>query len=133
MICRIRPVYCKYSISHNFSTGIVMLSKILNSLSSLTSQKNESNTPDITPDFEDLALYYRTTCPFCRFVMSFMKSNNIVLDMRNITTEQTHLDALVQQGGKRQVPCLRIRNEHGDKWLYESADITDYLEKRLSR
>ena len=38
---------------------------------------------------------------------------------------------MIEQGGKRQVPCLRISNEDGKvEWLYESKDIKHYLEQR---
>lgn len=107
-----------------------MLNKILHSFSEIFSTNEEKVAPPVTSGFEDLSLYYRATCPFCRYVMSFMKANDIVLDMRNITAGQHHLEELVRHGGKRQVPCLRIAQADGDKWLYESADIAEYLQKR---
>jgi glutathione S-transferase len=38
---------------------------------------------------------------------------------------------LIEQGGKRQVPCLRITKEDGEvEWLYESKEIRRYLQER---
>ncbi|MXY52559.1 MAG: glutathione S-transferase domain-containing protein, partial [Gammaproteobacteria bacterium] len=30
------------------------------------------------------------------------------------------------------VPCLRIESAAGTRWMYESADIIDYLDSRLA-
>ena len=39
---------------------------------------------------------------------------------------------LTQKGGKRQVPCLRIKESDGsERWLYESKAIIQYLETRF--
>lgn len=40
-----------------------------------------------------------------------------------------YAEELIKQGGKRQVPCLRIEQGSKVKWLYESADIVAYIEK----
>jgi glutathione S-transferase len=34
---------------------------------------------------------------------------------------------LVNQGGKLQVPCLRIEKDGKVEWLYESSSIINYL------
>ena len=40
---------------------------------------------------------------------------------------------LIAGGGKSQVPCLRIEDEHGNvRWMYESIDIIKYLKSELS-
>lgn len=44
------------------------------------------------------------------------------------TTEAVNHKALVQGGGKGQVPCLRIEDESGSvSWMYESGDILRYI------
>jgi len=35
---------------------------------------------------------------------------------------------LIEGGGRGTVPCLRIENSTGVRWLYESLDIIDYLQ-----
>ena len=37
------------------------------------------------------------------------------------------MKTLVDQGGKFQVPCLRIEHEQQVTWLYESDEIIKYL------
>jgi glutathione S-transferase len=39
---------------------------------------------------------------------------------------------LIEQGGKYQVPCLRIVDDNGEvSWLYESNAIGHYLNQRF--
>lgn len=90
-----------------------------------------SETLQITPGFENLALYYRNSCPFCLYVLGCMRAHKIVLELKNTAEEEANLQALVQGGGKSQVPCLRIEEKGKVKWLYESSDIVEYLEKKL--
>ena len=50
------------------------------------------------------------------------------VELRDIKKHSHFGDELVTQGGKRKVPCLRIKEESGDvRWLYESSDINQYL------
>ncbi|MBT8120417.1 MAG: glutathione S-transferase N-terminal domain-containing protein, partial [Gammaproteobacteria bacterium] len=40
---------------------------------------------------------------------------------------------LIDEGGKYQVPCLKITREDGSvEWMYESTDINQYLEEKFS-
>ncbi|RLW70923.1 MAG: glutaredoxin, partial [gamma proteobacterium symbiont of Stewartia floridana] len=41
-------------------------------------------------------------------------------------------DELQQFGGKLQTPCLKIEQQDGDRWLYESDDIIRYLRQRFA-
>lgn len=79
---------------------------------------------------DGLTLYHLPTCPFCWRVRFAAWRMGIRVAMKNVLTSPAAHNELVQQGGLMQVPCLRI--EAGDKvrWLYESADIVDYLKKR---
>ena len=39
---------------------------------------------------------------------------------------------LLQGGGQVKVPCLQIKDEKGSvQWLYESAEIIQYLQQRF--
>lgn len=81
-------------------------------------------------DTSHLQLYYRPTCPYCLRVITRMRRLGLHIRLRNIRTEETARQALVNEGGKQMVPCLRIRGENADRWLYESADIVAYLKKQ---
>ena len=79
-----------------------------------------------------LALYQFPACPFCIKSRRAIRRLGLNIELRNAQHEGEHRDALLEGGGKVQVPCLRIA--HPDdrvEWLYESADIVRYLEDRF--
>ncbi len=78
---------------------------------------------------EKLTLYVRTTCPFCKKVESFIDENKIHgVEIKNIDEDKETEKYLVENGGKKQVPCLFV----GDKPLYESLDIIKYLKENAA-
>jgi len=77
------------------------------------------------------ALYYFPTCPFCVRVRLGLWWRGLELPLRNIHADPAHRAALVEGGGKAQVPCLRIEEADGAvRWMYESGDILRYLRER---
>ena len=74
-----------------------------------------------------LALYYNKYCFFCQKVLMFLRGKDQNLVLRS-TSDKEHAQALIQGGGKKQVPCLRIEQQDGNiEWMYESNDIISYL------
>ncbi|BBG28850.1 glutaredoxin family protein [Zymobacter palmae] len=78
-----------------------------------------------------LVLYYRDDCPYCWNVMSYLNDQHRELPMKEINSSEAISNELIIGGGKRQVPCLRIRENNGNKitWLYQSAEIIKYLDE----
>lgn len=75
------------------------------------------------------SIYQLNACPFCVKVRRNVKRQNLNIEYRDIKKDN-HLTELVEQGGKRTVPCLRIDNNDGSsQWMYESKDIVAYLDK----
>ena len=80
---------------------------------------------------KSLQLYQYEACPFCVKVRRDIRRKGL-----NITTvDAKKVDNkahLLAQGGKVQVPCLRI--EEGEKitWMYESSAISNYLNERFA-
>ncbi len=84
--------------------------------------------PDTQTSPAHLALYEHELCPFCRMVRQATEDLSLTIESRNILREPGRQQELVEGGGRGMVPCLYI--EHADgrvEWLYESADIIDYL------
>lgn len=78
-------------------------------------------------------LYHYPSCPFCVKVRRQMKRLNLTIPYIDPRRDSQAMQALQQQGGKVQVPCLQIDNQDGtSQWLYESTDINDYLTERFS-
>lgn len=80
-----------------------------------------------------LVLYHYDTCWFCGRVRSAIERLNLHIELRNIHTERAHHETLMREGGSGTVPCLRIEDATGGvEWMYESADIIAYLERRFA-
>jgi glutaredoxin len=78
---------------------------------------------------KNLTLYQLPACPFCVKVRRSIKRNNLKIELRNINKNAQHHQELVNEGGKRTVPCLRIEKDDQVQWLYESNDIISHLQK----
>ena len=80
----------------------------------------------------DLSLYHFTGCPFCRSVRKQISFLGLEIEQRNVYSNEDYMEELLQNGGKRTVPCLRIEHADGSvQWMYESMDIIAYLKKRF--
>ena len=71
----------------------------------------------------DYKLFVGTICPYCSKVENFVEEENINIDIVNIEEDREAMIKLIEEGGKRQVPCLY----HDGEYLYESDDIIDFL------
>ena len=79
----------------------------------------------------NLALYQFYACPFCIITRRTMRRLGLNIELRDAQNDPKWQQELIEQGGKRQVPCLRISTEDGKvEWLYESGDIKRYLEQQ---
>ena len=82
-------------------------------------------------DISSMALYQFFACPFCIKTRRAMHRLNLPIPTRNATQGSSYRTELEQQGGKVQVPCLKMSVEGQDTWLYESSEIIKYLEQRF--
>ena len=96
-------------------------------LFSMFSKKDEK----ILRKIENHYLYYYSSCPFCFRVQIMMTKLGIDIERRNIHQGDEHFDALRQGGGNSMVPCLRIEKDGKSQWMYESADIANYLQQNF--
>ena len=81
---------------------------------------------------ETYELYHSETCGFCHRVRHYLTGAGWEIPLRDTMRDRDALAALIQGGGRATVPCLRISGADGERWLYESLDIIDYLESRRS-
>jgi len=77
-------------------------------------------------------LYEFKRCPFCVKVRREMKRLNIEIAQKDAKLSKEYEKELIDGGGKRQVPCLRIDQAGESKWMYESGDIINYLQSNFS-
>lgn len=79
-------------------------------------------------NMQNLTLYIMNTCPFCKKVLRFIEKNSIEgIEVKDIIGNEENEKELIEKGGKKQVPMLMI----GDKPMYESDDIIEYLKENM--
>lgn len=83
-------------------------------------------------ELKSLSLYQFKLCPFCIKVRRAMHKLNLPIELKDAKNDPEAREALLSQGGKIKVPCLRIEENGEVKWLYESGDINHYLASRFS-
>lgn len=81
----------------------------------------------------DFALYQFKTCPFCIKVRKEIARQSLNIEFRDAQNDPHYREQLLQGGGQVKVPCLQIKKDDGEvKWLYESAEIINYLQKHVA-
>jgi glutaredoxin len=94
-------------------------------------QRTESDQEKINEEVKSIKLYQFYACPFCIKTRRVIKRLNLPIETRNAQSGQYRAE-LLAGGGEVKVPCLKIESDEGVQWMYESADIIQYLEKRFS-
>lgn len=103
-----------------------------------TTPKGVVRAPDeqakINRQSQNLVLYQFKTCPFCIKVRREISRLSLTIELRDAQKNSSYRQALLTGGGQIKVPCLMIKDEHGiETWVYESADINQYLHSRFAR
>lgn len=112
-----------------------LLGKIIQFLDWVTSPRKPEHTAEKQAELDaqtaNMAIYQYAACPFCVITRRALKRLGLNIELRDAKNDpQYHLE-LEQQGGKQQVPCLRIEEQGTVTWMYESSDIIDYLSQRF--
>jgi len=79
-----------------------------------------------------LSLYQFYACPFCVKTRRAIHQLNVNIEVRDINKNPMHREQLEIGGGKIKVPCLRIEEGDGVRWLYESDEIIKFLGMRVA-
>lgn len=96
-------------------------------------QRNPEAQALVDAQTTGLALYQFRACPFCVRVRHAMRRMGLNIELRDARGDPDRAAELRHQGGRYQVPCLRIEKKGEVAWLYESADIIAWLERRFAR
>ena len=84
----------------------------------------------MSANIPSLSLYHFQSCPYCAMTRRAMNGLGLDIEQRDVLNQPHFRAELIKQGGKSQVPCLRIDNGDGEvEWLYESMDIIEYLRR----
>lgn len=82
------------------------------------------------PYQESYQLFGYDACPFCHRVRRFLDQAHLDIELRDTLRDPAARRELRTGGGRSTVPCLRIERADGVHWLYESAAIIEYLQRR---
>lgn len=87
----------------------------------------------VDAETRQMVLYQFKTCPFCIKVRREIRRLSLHIELRDAQHDEQNRAALLQGGGKLQVPCLKITDAQGNnQWMYESAAINAYLNQRFA-
>jgi glutaredoxin len=79
-----------------------------------------------------MQLYQFQMCPFCVKTRRAIRRLGLNIETRDARNDPQWSNELVNQGGRYQVPCLRVVKEDGSiDWIYESNDIIGFLDRRF--
>ena len=90
-------------------------------------QRSEDDQRDVDHRSKHLSLYQFHACPFCVKVRRALHKLNVNIELRDAKTDIIG-NELLKEGGKRKVPCLRIEQDGGVQWMYDSNSIIQYLQ-----
>ena len=86
----------------------------------------------VDQELKKLAIYQFEACPFCIKVRRALKRLDLEIELKDVLRDERAAAELQVGGGQMQVPCLRIQEASGVRWMYESSDIIAYLEDRFN-
>ncbi len=95
-------------------------------------QRDGRAQAEVDEQTRSMALYQFRQCPFCVRTRRQIRRLGLNIETRDARNDPEWHRQLVEEGGKYQVPCLRISGKDGSvEWLYESVEINRYLQERF--
>lgn len=94
-------------------------------------QSGEQNKIDLQT--ASMALYQFNQCPFCVKTRRQIRRLGLSIEKRDARNDEKWNQELISNGGKYQVPCLKITADDGSvEWMYESTVINQFLDDQFS-
>jgi glutaredoxin len=94
-------------------------------------QRSAAAQADVDQAATSLALYQFHACPFCVKTRRALHRLNVPVALRDAKHNAQDRQALLSEGGRIKVPCLRIDEGGKSTWMYESKAIIEYLDARF--
>lgn len=109
--------------------GVLLYEKLTLPTAQIRSADEQSQIDQQT---SNMAIYEYGMCPFCMKLRKEMHRKSLNVELRDARWDEKWRSELIEQGGKAQVPCLRLEHEDGTvQWMYESSDIIAFLNQRF--
>jgi glutaredoxin len=96
-------------------------------------QRSAEAQKEVDEQTKNMALYQFQQCPFCVKTRRQIHRLALNIENRDARNDPQWNHELINDGGKYQVPCLKITAADGSvQWMYESTEINQYLDERFS-
>ena len=95
-------------------------------------RRSSGKQQEVDAETQNLILYHLPLCGYCLHVRQTLWRLNLNVELRNTQDPQWGQE-LRREGGRSQVPCLRIDHPDRAEWMYESADIIRFLKRSYGR
>jgi len=96
-------------------------------------QRSVERQQMIDKQTKTMALYQFQQCPFCVRTRRQIRRLALNIETRDARNDPQWNQELINDGGKYQVPCLKITKDGGEvEWIYESKIINRYMEEKFS-
>ncbi len=96
-------------------------------------QRTKEAQNKINAQTDNMVLYQFNQCPFCVKTRRQIRRLALNIEKRDARNNEKWNQELINDGGKYQVPCLKITETDGSvEWMYESTVINQYLEENFS-
>ena len=113
-----------------------LLGRLILFIDRLTMPRRPDHSPQRQAELDaqtaNMALYQYAACPFCIKTRRGIRRLGLNIELRDARNNPQFRRELEIQGGKQQVPCLRIDEPDNTTWMYESDDIIEYLNRRFA-
>ncbi len=96
-------------------------------------QRSAETQKEVDEQTQNMALYQFQQCPFCVKTRRQIRRLALNIESRDARNDPQWNQELINDGGKYQVPCLKITAADGSvQWLYESTEINQYLDEKFA-
>ena len=85
----------------------------------------------VDDQIKGMTLYQLYACPFCIKTRRVLRRLNLPIETKSVSEGSEFRQELETGGGRIQVPCLLLKQEGEEVWMYESSDIIKYLEAQF--
>jgi glutaredoxin len=130
----IMRLFCRYlfMLAHTITGPAIVLCERLTSSRRVV--RPDSDQQRVDNETRHLMLYQSRGCPFCTRTRRVIKRLSLKIETCDALGDAASRAQLQAGGGFVRVPCLRIADTQGNvTWLYESADIIQYLSRRYDQ
>ena len=95
-------------------------------------QRTEEAQKEIDTQTDNMVLYQFNQCPFCVKTRRQIHRLSLNIEKRDARNDPKWNQELINDGGKYQVPCLKITDKSGSvEWMYESTEINQFLNEKF--